>query len=206
MVWVDISLSFTQNNRRHFFHSNRHRYDADPIPTVAEYSPLGGTAGLADFQGPIATPVSDDFRHFFTQIATEYSLRAGDWYAPYARSTRFYHLFVKQLPPTLDIPPSDDIPPFLPIFIENRKLNVLLVLEIVHDKPTDTHNGGDTLTFLSHLLRLPFEWPGKNGQFIWNFLTFCQTHCPFSHFHMSNFWNPARRVLGFIWFGAQVAS
>ncbi len=37
-----------------------------------EYSRLGGTADSADFQGPIARPVSDDFRHFFTQIATEY--------------------------------------------------------------------------------------------------------------------------------------
>ncbi len=37
-------------------------YDGDPIPTLAEYSRLGGTA---DFQGPIARPVSDDFRHFF---------------------------------------------------------------------------------------------------------------------------------------------
>ncbi len=46
-----------------------------------------GTTDSADFQGPIARPVSDDFRHFFTQIATEYSLRAGD--SPYARSTRF---------------------------------------------------------------------------------------------------------------------
>ncbi len=26
----------------------------------------------ADFQGPIARPVSDDFHHFFAQIATEY--------------------------------------------------------------------------------------------------------------------------------------
>ncbi len=43
-------------------------YD-DPIPTVADYSRLGGTA---DSQGPITRPVSDDFRHFFTQIATEY--------------------------------------------------------------------------------------------------------------------------------------
>ncbi len=41
----------------------------------------------ADIQGPINRPVSDDFCHFFTQIATEYSLRAGD--SPYARSTRF---------------------------------------------------------------------------------------------------------------------
>ncbi len=35
------------------------------------YSRLGGTADSADFQGPIARPVSVDFHHFFTQIATE---------------------------------------------------------------------------------------------------------------------------------------
>ncbi len=39
---------------------------------MAEYSRLGGTADSADFQGPIARPVSDDFHHFFTEIATEY--------------------------------------------------------------------------------------------------------------------------------------
>ncbi|MCP3662252.1 MAG: hypothetical protein GY696_07115 [Gammaproteobacteria bacterium] len=48
------------------------KYDGDPIPTVSEYSRLGGSADSADFQGPIGKPVSDDFRHFFTQIATEY--------------------------------------------------------------------------------------------------------------------------------------
>ncbi len=58
----------------------------NPILTVADYTRLGGTADSADFQGPIARPFSDDFRHFFTQIATESSLRAGD--SPYARSTR----------------------------------------------------------------------------------------------------------------------
>ncbi|MCP3663577.1 MAG: hypothetical protein GY696_13980 [Gammaproteobacteria bacterium] len=76
----------------HFFAQIANEYDGDPIPTVAEYSRLGGTANSADFQGPIARTVSDDFRHFCTQIATESSLRAGD--SPYARSTRFYHLFL----------------------------------------------------------------------------------------------------------------
>ncbi|MCP3664819.1 MAG: hypothetical protein GY696_20385, partial [Gammaproteobacteria bacterium] len=62
-------------------------YDGDPIPTVADYARLGGTADSADFQGPIARSVSDDFRRFFAHIATESSHRAGD--SPYARSTRF---------------------------------------------------------------------------------------------------------------------
>ncbi len=61
----------------HFFTQIVTEYDDDPIPTVADYSRLGGTADLADFQGPIARPISHDFRHFFTQIATESSLRAG---------------------------------------------------------------------------------------------------------------------------------
>ncbi len=39
---------------------------------MADYPRLGGTADSADFQGPIGRPVSDDFRHFVTQIATEY--------------------------------------------------------------------------------------------------------------------------------------
>ncbi len=47
-------------------------YDGDPIPTVADYSRLGGTADSDDFQGERARPISDDFRHFSTQIATEY--------------------------------------------------------------------------------------------------------------------------------------
>ncbi len=55
----------------HFFAKIATEYDGDPIPTLAEYSRLGGTADSADFQGPIARPVSDDFRHFFTQIATD---------------------------------------------------------------------------------------------------------------------------------------
>ncbi len=38
---------------------------------MAEHLRLGGTADLADFHGPIARPVSGDFRHFFTQIAAE---------------------------------------------------------------------------------------------------------------------------------------
>ncbi len=36
------------------------------------YIQFVGSTDSADFQGPIARPVSDDFRHFFTQIATEY--------------------------------------------------------------------------------------------------------------------------------------
>ncbi len=74
-----------------FFHSNHNRIRWWPHPNsgrLQTYSRLGGTADSADFQSPIARPVSDDFRHFFTQIAIECSLGAGD--SPYAR---FYHLF-----------------------------------------------------------------------------------------------------------------
>ncbi len=39
---------------------------------MADYSRLGGTADSADFLGLIARPVSEVFRHFFAQIATEY--------------------------------------------------------------------------------------------------------------------------------------
>ncbi len=44
---------------------------------MAHYSRLGGTADSADFQIPITRPVSDDFRNFFAEIATKYSLTAG---------------------------------------------------------------------------------------------------------------------------------
>ncbi len=60
---------------------------ANPIPNIVLHTQFVGTMDSADFQGPIAGPVSDDFRHLFTQIATESSLRAGD--SPYARSMRF---------------------------------------------------------------------------------------------------------------------
>ncbi len=45
---------------------------ANPIPNIVLHLQFVGTADSTDFQGPIARPVSDDFRHFFTQIATEY--------------------------------------------------------------------------------------------------------------------------------------
>ncbi len=51
-----------------FFVQTATEYYGAPIPMVAEYSQLGGIADSDDFQGPIARPVSDDFRHFFTQI------------------------------------------------------------------------------------------------------------------------------------------
>ncbi len=53
---------------------------------MAEYSRLAGTADSADFQGLFARPVSDDFRHFFTQIATEYD---GDPIPTVADYSRF---------------------------------------------------------------------------------------------------------------------
>ncbi len=53
--------------------------------SVADYSRLGGTSDWADFHGPIARPVSDDFRHFFTQIATEYDGDPTSTVADYSR-------------------------------------------------------------------------------------------------------------------------
>ncbi len=52
---------------------------------MADYSRLGGTADSADFQGPIARPVSEDFRHFASQIATEYDGDAIPALAEYSR-------------------------------------------------------------------------------------------------------------------------
>ncbi len=45
---------------------------ANTIPNIVLHTQFVGTMDSADFQGPIAGPVSEDFRHFFTQIATEY--------------------------------------------------------------------------------------------------------------------------------------
>ncbi len=50
-----------------------------------DYSRLVGNADSADFQGPIARPVSDDFYHFFTQIATEYDGDPIQTVADYSR-------------------------------------------------------------------------------------------------------------------------
>ncbi len=56
-----------------------------PIPTVPEYSRVGGTVDSADFLCPIGRPVSDDFRHFFIQIATEYDADPIPKVADYSR-------------------------------------------------------------------------------------------------------------------------
>ncbi len=45
---------------------------ANPIPNIVLHPQFVGTTDSAGFQGPIARNVSDDFHHFFTQIATEY--------------------------------------------------------------------------------------------------------------------------------------
>ncbi len=45
---------------------------ANPVPNIVLHPEFVGTTDSADFWGPIARPVSDDFRHFFTQIVTEY--------------------------------------------------------------------------------------------------------------------------------------
>ncbi len=45
---------------------------ANPTPNVVLHPLFVGTTDSADFQSPIARSVSDDFRHFFTQIITEY--------------------------------------------------------------------------------------------------------------------------------------
>ncbi len=52
---------------------------------MADYSRHGGTADSADFQGPIARPVSEDLRHFFTQITTEYDGEPNPTVAEYSR-------------------------------------------------------------------------------------------------------------------------
>ncbi len=44
----------------------------NPIPNIDLHQRFIGITDSADFQGSIARLVSDDFRHFFTQIATEY--------------------------------------------------------------------------------------------------------------------------------------
>ncbi len=45
---------------------------ANPILNIVLHPQFVGTTDAADFQGPIARPVSDDLHHFFAQIATEY--------------------------------------------------------------------------------------------------------------------------------------
>ncbi len=45
---------------------------ANHIPDIVLHPQFVGTTGSTDFYGPIARPVSGDFRHFFAQIATEY--------------------------------------------------------------------------------------------------------------------------------------
>ncbi len=44
----------------------------NPIPNIVLHPQFVGTTDSAGFQGPIARSVSDDFRHFFAQIITEY--------------------------------------------------------------------------------------------------------------------------------------
>ncbi len=55
---------------------------------MAEYSRPGGTADSAGFQGPIGRPVSEDFCHFFAQIATEHN---GDPIPTVAEYSRHGH-------------------------------------------------------------------------------------------------------------------
>ncbi len=57
----------------------------NPIPNIVLHPQFVGTTDSADFQGPIARSFSDDFRHFFTQIATEYD---GDPIPTVADSSR----------------------------------------------------------------------------------------------------------------------
>ncbi len=80
--WVDISLSFTQNN-------------GQPYPQHCLTSTVRWFHGFGRFSGSDRQTPFWRFSPFFTQIATEYSLRAGD--SPYARSTRFYHLFQMEI-------------------------------------------------------------------------------------------------------------
>ncbi|MCP3668580.1 MAG: hypothetical protein GY696_39880 [Gammaproteobacteria bacterium] len=47
---------------------------ANPIPNIVLHPQFVGTTDSAGFQGPIARSVSDDFRHFFAQIITEYDV------------------------------------------------------------------------------------------------------------------------------------
>ncbi len=62
---------------------------ADPIPNIVLHPQFVGTTDSADFQGPIARPVSDDFRHFFTQIATEYDGDPIPTVAEYSTTRRY---------------------------------------------------------------------------------------------------------------------
>ncbi len=55
-----------------------------------KYSRLSGTADSADFQGSTARPVSEDFRHFFTQIVTEYDADPITTVAEHILTTRRY--------------------------------------------------------------------------------------------------------------------
>ncbi len=45
---------------------------ANPIPKNVLHAQFDGTTDWADVHLSVGRPVSDDFRHFFTQIATEY--------------------------------------------------------------------------------------------------------------------------------------
>ncbi len=40
---------------------------ANPIPNIVAHPQFVGTSDSADFQGPIARPVSGDFHHFFAR-------------------------------------------------------------------------------------------------------------------------------------------
>ncbi|MCP3666303.1 MAG: hypothetical protein GY696_28015 [Gammaproteobacteria bacterium] len=96
---------------------------ANPIPNIVLHPHTVGTTNSTDFQGPIARHVSDDFGHFFTQMATEcdvepiptvaeYSRLAGtadstDFRGPIARpvSDGFRHFSLKS-PPNMMLTPS----------------------------------------------------------------------------------------------------
>ncbi len=58
---------------------------ANPIPKIVLHLQFVGTTDSTDFQDPIARPVSDDFRHFFTQIVTEYDGEPIPTVAGYSR-------------------------------------------------------------------------------------------------------------------------
>ncbi len=58
---------------------------ANPIHNIELHPEFAGTTDSADFLGPIARPVSGEFHHFFTQIATEYDGDPSPTVADYSR-------------------------------------------------------------------------------------------------------------------------
>ncbi len=72
-IFADFHRCSTGGSIFHFvLLKSNFMYVANPIPNVALHPQFVGTTDSAGFQGPIARSVSDEFRHFFTQIVTEY--------------------------------------------------------------------------------------------------------------------------------------